>query len=75
MILVVVGSICPQLCKFNQNPKIFYNINFCDAFTKNWKVNIFTTLLIKSWSYQFLKLIDLSGIKKLLLHPKKLESP
>ena len=29
----------------------------------NWKVKIFTTSLIKSWSYQFLSLIDFVGIK------------
>ena len=33
-------------------------------FFGNWKVKIFTTSLIKSWSYEFLSLIDLKGIKK-----------
>ena len=32
-------------------------------FFGNWKVKIFTTSLIKSWSYEFLSLIDLKGIK------------
>ena len=33
---------------------------------RNWKVKIFTTSLIKSWSYQFLSLIDLKSIKKFI---------
>ena len=32
--------------------------------SSNWKVKIFTTSLIKSWSYEFSSLIDLKGIKK-----------
>ena len=31
--------------------------------SSNWKVKFFTTSLIKSWSYQFLSLIDLKSIK------------
>ena len=34
--------------------------------SSNGKVKIFTTSLIKSWSYQFLSLIDLKGIKKFI---------
>ena len=37
------------------------------ALLPNWKVKIFTTSLIKSWSYQFLSLIDLKGIKKFII--------
>ena len=37
----------------------------------NWKVKIFTTSLIKSWSYQFLSLIDLKGIKKFIIASAK----
>ena len=40
--------------------------------SSNWKVKIFTTSLIKSWSYEFSSLIDLKGIKNLLLHPQKI---
>ena len=35
--------------------------------SSNWKVKIFTTSLIKSWSYEFLSLIDLKGIKKFII--------
>ena len=35
--------------------------------SSNWKVKIFTTSLIKSWSYKFLSLIDLKGIKKFII--------
>ena len=35
------------------------------------KVKIFTTSLIKSWSYQFLSLIDLKGIEKFIIASAK----
>ena len=35
--------------------------------SSNWKVKIFTTSLIKSWSYEFLSLIYLKGIKKFII--------
>ena len=37
----------------------------------DWKVKIFTTSLIKSWSYEFLSLIDLKGIKKVIIASAK----
>ena len=39
--------------------------------SSNWKVKIFTTSLIKSWSYEFLSLIDLKGIKKFIIASAK----
>ena len=39
--------------------------------SSNWKAKIFTTSLIKSWSYQFLSLIDLKGIKKFIIASAK----
>ena len=39
--------------------------------SSNWKVKIFTTSLIKSWSYQFLSLIDLKSIKKFIIASAK----
>ena len=39
------------------------------------KVKNFTTLLIKSWSYQFLLLIDLKGIKKVIIRYAKIFGP
>ena len=36
----------------------------------NWKVKNFTTSLIKSWSYQFLSLVD-KGIKKFIIASEK----
>ena len=39
--------------------------------SSKWKVKIFTTSLIKSWSYQFLSLIDLKGIKKFIICIRK----
>ena len=44
-------------------------------FFGNWKVKIFTTSLIKSWSYEFLSLIDLKGIKKFIIASAKLFWP
>ena len=38
----------------------------------NWKVKIFTTLLIKSWSYQFLSIIDFVGIKFFIIASAKI---
>ena len=35
--------------------------------SSNWKVNIFKTSLIKSWSYPFLSILDLKGIKKFII--------
>ena len=37
----------------------------------NWKGKIFTTLLIKSWSFQFLSLIDFVGIKIFIIASAK----
>ena len=37
----------------------------------NWKVKNFTTSLIKSWSYQFLSLVD-KGIKKFIIASEKI---
>ena len=39
--------------------------------SSNWKVKIFTTSLIKSWSYEFSSLIDLKGIKKFIIASAK----
>ena len=39
--------------------------------SSNWKVKIFTTSLVKSWSYQFLSLIDLKSIKKFIIASAK----
>ena len=46
--------------------KTFTTLNFV-TLSPNWKVKNFTTSLIKSWSYQFLSLIDLKGIKKFII--------
>ena len=43
--------------------------------SSKWKVKIFTTSLIKSWSYQFLSLIDLKGIKKFIIASAKIFWP
>ena len=40
--------------------------------SSKWKVKIFTTSLIKSWSYQFLSLIDLKSIKKFIIASAKI---
>ena len=40
--------------------------------SSNWKVKIFTTSLIKSWSYKFSSLIDLKGIKKFIIASAKI---
>ena len=50
--------------------KTFTKKNFM-TLSSNWKVKIFTTLLIKSWSYQFLSLIDLKSIKKFIIASAK----
>ena len=39
--------------------------------SSNWKVKFFTTSLIKSWSYQFLSVIDLKSIKKFIIASAK----
>ena len=39
--------------------------------SSKWKVKIFTTSLIKSWSYQFFSLTDLKGIKKFIVASAK----
>ena len=57
-----------NLPKFHQNLKNFYSIKFYDAFVKVEGENFHNFIrLIKSWSYQFLSLIDLKGIKKFII--------
>ena len=43
--------------------------------SSNWEVKNFTTSLIKSWSYEFLSLIDLKGIKKFIITSAKVFGP
>ena len=50
----------------SKSEKKFTKWNFM-TLSSNWKVKIFTTLLIKSWLYEFSSLIYLKGIKKFII--------
>ena len=53
-----------------KSEKLLLNKNFM-TLSSNWKGKFFTTSLIKSWSYEFLSLIDLKSIKKFIIASAK----